>query len=205
MNYLEWLGYLASFIILISIVMNSLVKLRWINLAGSLIFVFYGIMIDAMPVAFMNSGIVIINIYYLVKMYQSKEYFHILPINKSTTYLEEFIRFHKTDMEKHFDRSDFTFEDDSFGFYILRNMVPAGLFLAKKSNDDSLVVELDFAIPAYRDTKIGRYIYHDNQEFFKSQNIKRIETFATCDKHRNYLSKMGFIRREDDSYYFNII
>ncbi|MEL7596968.1 MAG: lactate dehydrogenase [Clostridiaceae bacterium] len=74
-NWLEWLGYLASLIVLISLLMNSILKLRWINLVGSGIFSLYGFLIGALPVGFMNLGIVLINIYHLVKIYHSKEYF----------------------------------------------------------------------------------------------------------------------------------
>lgn len=74
-NWLEWLGYLASLLVLISLLMNSIIKLRWINLLGSSIFSFYGFLIAALPVGFMNLGIVLINIYHLVKIYRSKEYF----------------------------------------------------------------------------------------------------------------------------------
>lgn len=74
-NWLEWLGYLASLIVLISLLMNSILKLRWINLLGSSIFSLYGFLIGALPVGFMNLGIVLINIYHLVKIYHSKEYF----------------------------------------------------------------------------------------------------------------------------------
>lgn len=62
MDYKEWLGYIASLIVLISLLMSSVKKLRWINLLGSLTFAVYGFLINALPVAVMNAGIVGINI-----------------------------------------------------------------------------------------------------------------------------------------------
>ena len=35
---LEWIGYTASLIVLVSLLMSSIKKLRWINLFGALIF-----------------------------------------------------------------------------------------------------------------------------------------------------------------------
>lgn len=70
-DWLEWLGYLASLIVLISLLMSSIVKLRWINLIGSALFSLYGFLIGALPVGIMNLGIVLINIYYLVKLYSA--------------------------------------------------------------------------------------------------------------------------------------
>ncbi len=72
-NWLEWLGYLASLIVLVSLLMSSIVKLRWINLLGSSLFSLYGFMIGALPVGFMNLGIVFINIYYLIQIYRTNE------------------------------------------------------------------------------------------------------------------------------------
>lgn len=66
---IEWVGYLASILIAISMFMKDIVKLRFINLVGSLLFVFYGFIIKAYPVAILNLIIVFVNIYYLYKLY----------------------------------------------------------------------------------------------------------------------------------------
>ena len=65
---LEWIGYIASMIVLVSLLMSSIKKLRWINMVGALIFGAYGFMIGSMPTGIMNLGIVIIDIYYLSKL-----------------------------------------------------------------------------------------------------------------------------------------
>jgi uncharacterized membrane protein len=66
----EWVGYLASVVVAISLMMSNIKKLRWWNLAGALLFVAYGLAIEALPVALVNFFIVIIDIYYLVKLYR---------------------------------------------------------------------------------------------------------------------------------------
>ena len=98
-NWLEWLGYLASLIVLISLLMSSILKLRWINLAGSCMFSLYGFLIGSLPVGFMNLGIAIINIYYLIKIYTTKEYFKILPTDGNSQYFKYFLDFYKTEIE----------------------------------------------------------------------------------------------------------
>lgn len=65
---IEWVGYLASLMVAISLIMTDIVKLRIINSIGCLIFVIYGAIIKAYPVAVMNAFIVVINIYYLIRM-----------------------------------------------------------------------------------------------------------------------------------------
>ncbi|MGI2109410.1 YgjV family protein [Shewanella frigidimarina] len=69
-NIWEWVGYLASVVVAISLMMSDIKKLRWWNLIGAGLFVAYGLAIDAIPVALVNFFIVLIDAYYLVKLYR---------------------------------------------------------------------------------------------------------------------------------------
>jgi uncharacterized membrane protein len=69
-NYLELVGYLASVLVAISLMMLSLNKLRVINLSGSLLFTVYGFTNGAYPVAVLNAFIVLVNIFYLQKAFK---------------------------------------------------------------------------------------------------------------------------------------
>ncbi|GIU52260.1 MULTISPECIES: YgjV family protein [Shewanella] len=69
----EWVGYLASVVVAISLMMSNIKKLRWWNLIGAALFVAYGLAIGAIPVALVNFFIVLIDIYYLVKLYKEPE------------------------------------------------------------------------------------------------------------------------------------
>ena len=46
---LETFGYLASLLVAVSLMMRSIVRLRWINLTGAACFTAYGILIAAYP------------------------------------------------------------------------------------------------------------------------------------------------------------
>ena len=70
LNYVEILGYLASVMVAISLMMKDIVKLRILNFVGCALFSAYGVAIEAWPVAGMNAFIACINVYYLVKMYR---------------------------------------------------------------------------------------------------------------------------------------
>ena len=60
--WIEWFGYAASVVVAISLMMSSIVKLRWFNLTGATMFSAYGFVIGAWPVGFLNLFIVAINI-----------------------------------------------------------------------------------------------------------------------------------------------
>ncbi|WP_414632760.1 YgjV family protein [Clostridium sp. UBA3887] len=67
---IEWIGYLATILITISMFMKEIFKLRFINLMGCILFVIYGLIIGAYPVAIANAIIVFINLYYLYKLFR---------------------------------------------------------------------------------------------------------------------------------------
>ncbi len=198
-NWLEWLGYLASLIVLISLLMSSIIKLRWINLLGSVIFSLYGFLIGAFPVGFMNLGISIINIYYLVKIYNFKEYFKILPIKSNSEYLNYFFDFYGEEIKKYSNLSDIDINNFDVSFYILRNMVPAGIFIGSRYNENTLKIELDFVIPEYRDFKIGNYIFKTRKDYFLEKGYTNLISFSPNEIHANYLKKMGFVERKENN------
>lgn len=196
-DYLEWIGYLASALILVSLLMSSIVKLRWINLIGSIVFALYGFLIGAYPVGISNIAIALINIFYLIKIYTQKEYFKILPIETGSEYLRYFLSFYKDDIKKYFPNDNYDLENNGIGFYIVRNMVPAGVFIATKNDEDSLFVELDYVIPEYRDFKIGKYLFDDQKAYFLTRGYNKLYARSFSKDHESYLLKMGFLKDSD--------
>lgn len=191
-SWIEIIGYLASIIIMLAMLMSSIVRLRWINLLGSALFSIYGFAIDAIPVGIVNGFIVFINIYYLTKIYTKKEYFKTLEIRRDNKYLLAFLDFHKRDIDKFFPNFEYKSGMNTFSFFILRNMAVSGIFLAREIAPEVLYIGLDFAIPEYRDLKVGKYVYKQNIELFKDQGYKILCTKSENKQFRKYLTKMGF-------------
>ncbi|MCF6435364.1 MULTISPECIES: YgjV family protein [Pseudoalteromonas] len=67
----EYLGYIASVFLVISLMMSNVVKLRWFNLTGCVCFTVYGVMIEAWPVAFTNGLLAVVNLYHLYKLHRA--------------------------------------------------------------------------------------------------------------------------------------
>ena len=67
-SLIEYVGYAASILIGISMLMKNIIKLRFINLIGCILFVVYGFIIKAYPVAIVNLVIAFTNIYYIYKL-----------------------------------------------------------------------------------------------------------------------------------------
>lgn len=188
----EIIGYIASILIAISLTMKSILRLRVINLIGAIFFTAYGLLIQAYPVAAVNFFIVIIDIIYLREMLATKEFFHLLEVERRSDYLDYFLNFYREDIQKFQPDFPTTVNENQLAFFALRNTVPAGLMIGEMRDDHCLHVQLDYAIPGYRDFKIGRYIYTEQAEVFLQRGIHKIYTNPGTPAHANYLEKMGF-------------
>ena len=67
-NWVEYIGYGASILVGLSMFMKDIMKLRFVNTIGCLLFVIYSFFIKAYPVAIVNIIIIFVNIYYLYTM-----------------------------------------------------------------------------------------------------------------------------------------
>jgi hypothetical protein len=201
--YLEWIGYIASIIIAISLTMSSIIKLRWYNLVGAAIFSFYGFAIGALPVGLLNLFIVLANVFYLAKISAQKEVFKSIKTAKGEAYLNYFLDFYGKEIARFFpdfaDRyKEIELENKQlFAFFVLRNATVAGVFIGVK-NDKQVEILIDFVIPEYRDFKVGKYIYSDKNKLFTNESIDTIMCTNANPQHSDYLVKMGFHKGQND-------
>jgi hypothetical protein len=186
---IELLGYLASVLVAVSLMMSGIVKLRVINLIGAIFFTIYGLVIHAYPVAFVNGIICFVNIYYLYDIFKTKEYFRILEVMHDAEYLNYFLKFHGDEIKKYMPMFNFNLTENTTAFFILRNSIPAGLICGEKTGNDSLFINLDFVIPGYRDLKIAKYVYTN---IFSIKKAQKLYSNPGNAKHDQYLQKMGF-------------
>lgn len=196
----EWLGYAASIVVAFSLLMKSLIRLRWINLAGSILFAAYGFLIGAWPVGVFNTSIIFINIWYLASMYSTRETFELMKINSGDLYLKRFIQFYKNDIKRFFPEIDVavgsfkeTGQDDYIGYYILRDLTTAGMVLGKKEENGMFHILLDYVAPAYRDFKTGRFVFDGCVETWRALGVKKMVARSSHPLHADYLLKMGFV------------
>lgn len=192
---LDMIGYIASFIILVSLLMSSVKKLRLINLFGSVIFAVYGFMILSYPTAVMNIGIVLIDLYYLIKMYKEKDQFKLVKTDASAELFTDFFDFYKEDIKSFMDVKLDLKDPDLNIYFVTRNVVPAGLFISKKDGN-KLTIFIDYTIPMYRDFKIGSYLYDASSALCTDDNVIYLSSKPGSVKHREYLEKMGFVAIE---------
>jgi len=165
----------------------------------------YGFVLGAIPVGILNFFIVVVDVYYLAKIYSTKETFEILEVRADNKYLTRFLDFHKKEILKFFPKFEYKSEMNTVSFFVLRNMAVAGIFLAHKQDEHTLFVGLDYVIPAYRDFKNGRYIYLRLKKDFINQGITKIVTHGDSSTYIQYLEKLGFHKNQEGMYEKSIV
>lgn len=73
MNWIEGLGYVATIVTLISMMVKDMVFLRVINSVGCLLWIGYGLLTESIPVLIVNSVILGIHIYKLIELKQPQD------------------------------------------------------------------------------------------------------------------------------------
>jgi hypothetical protein len=218
---IEVLGTTASVITAISLTQKNIKRLRILNLIGASAFAIYGFFIKAWPVFGLNAFIAVFDLYYLREMWAKTDDFKVMDFHQlGGAYTEEFLSFFKEDIQRFLWDFHPQEWDSAEGFYILRDMLPAALFVFRripntrettqdgknkaiseergvgKNEAEDLEILFDYAIPAYRDYK--------NAEFFFSRGVKELgltgktvrTAYGMSELHEKYLKKMDFKRTD---------
>ena len=203
MDWIEIVGYVGSALVALSLTMNNIWRLRWVNLVGAAIFTVYGVMIQSYPIVLLNGFITAADIYYLYKMSHNEEYFSILYVPRGNVFLLKFVEFYQDDIQQF--APDFTLEalPGCKFVFILRNLVPAGLFVYELKEAGQVFVHLDYVVPDYRDLKNARYLFSTKSRDLRNKGYTTYITRSKVKSHQAYLVKMGFQPVKQDSTLFN--
>lgn len=196
-NLLDWFGYFATVVILISLMMSSIIKLRWINLIGSLMFATFGFMISSVPTTALNLGIVIIDAYYLYKLYNGKDEFNVVEAELDSKYFHYFLKKHSTEIKEQMDVLEFSSKEKAY--YFVRNDNTAGLLMGRRLEEDVFFIDVDFVSKRYRDFKIGMHFLGESRIKRILSDYKELHAVAKTDHHEEYLKRVGFIKRPTDN------
>ena len=196
-DVVELIGYLASTLIVVSLLMASVLRLRVINLVGAVVFTTYGLLIGALPVVLANGAIVIIDIYYLARLLRDRSgsaYFEVVPADPHAPFVARFVAFHLDDI--HASQPDFNgVRDDHLAWLVLRDAVPVGLVLARRVGDVGHL-DLDYVTPAHRDFTAGRVLFGASGAL-RDAGFRQMTAHGSTGLHRRYLARMGFTEHSD--------
>ena len=190
---IQAVGYLSSVLLAISLLVNNDLKFRWLNIAGCVFFIVYGILISALPIILTNSILFLINLFYLVKIYRTDEDFDLIEFKGGEKLVHKFLSFYKNDIQNYFPAYVHNDNGGRLSFVVLRDLVIANIFVAELRTDGIALVQLNYTVPKYRDYEVGRFIFNKNNKFLLSKGVKKLVYKEPINKqHEAYLKVMGF-------------
>ena len=80
---------------------------------------------------------------------------------------------------------------DAPGYFILRNMLPAGLFYYVEDGKEIRIL-LDYVIPAYRDGHTSAFLFGILSEEFSGHGLHAFKVQSSIPDHTKYLRRVGF-------------
>lgn len=195
----ELIGYLASVLVLISLLMTSIVKLRIINAIGALLFTIYALIIASYPTALMNGILVFVDLYYLRKVLRTKTHFSYLVCTEKEQAVQHFLKFYKDDIYHFFPHFKPDQLEDHLCFMVYSDSAPVGMMVGTRGPNGAFAVDIDYSTPAYRDCSVAKYLYSQ----LPSEGIHKLSTAVGQEVHNRYLRTMGF-HLEKDRYHLDL-
>lgn len=190
MSGVDLIGYVASALIVVSLAMRSVVKLRTVSLIGSIVFTIYGALIGAWPVIISNSMIAIINVWYLRRELADTGEMAAVAIEPDAPFLVDYVRANGPEIAK--SQPDYHPEPgDTFVRLLTRHGLPAGV-LAGEPVGQELHVKLDYVTPRYQDSQVARWLFGQGRSVFTDAGFQRLVTQASTTEHHTYLEVAGF-------------
>ncbi len=156
--YMEIFGYIGTALVIISMLMTSVVKLRVINICGSTISMIYAIFGGAWPIVLLNASLVAINIFQLLRMRFSKYRYSFVKTDMNDKNLAYFRFLYSDDIIKHFPDYNFRNDEESEAHLVYCGSEIVAILIGKRSNDE-IQVEIDYVTPKFRDFPVSKQLY----------------------------------------------
>ena len=132
---IEIIGYLGSALVVISMLMTSVVRLRVINLIGSAVFTCYALIIKSYPTALMNFFLVGINVYHLARLLKTHRRYDCIETGVRDAYVSYLLEKNMGDILHWFPEFSLKEKPVEIAYLVCCDSNPAGLFLGRHTKD----------------------------------------------------------------------
>jgi len=200
----ELVGYAASALVVTSLAMTSVVRLRAISLVGSLTFVVYGVLIESVPIVATNAAITVLNVWFLRAELGGKRHLGATVVAADDPFLVDFLRYHLPDIHRFqpaFQLPDAGLPDAGLpnaepallAMLLMRDGLPAGALIGT-IDDGELRVRLDYVTKPYRDSQLSQWLYGRGSGVLRKLGIERVSSEPGTEPHSSYLARNGFTK-----------
>ncbi len=191
---MDWIGYVASTFLAISLIVTNSFKFRVFSTLGCLTFIVYGFVVNAFPVILANSILLVINVYQLWKLTRIEEQFLFVPILPENRIVQKFLDFYKSDIENYFPEFSFkSITTNQISYVVLRDIAIANIFVAEIQENGNAIMKVNYTVPQYRDFKVTKFIIEREAVTLQKHGVKKLVYESVHNpSHLKFLKIMAF-------------
>jgi hypothetical protein len=184
--------------VVLSLLQTRILRLRVLNLVGCVILVGFNAVIGVWPMVGMNAVLAVINVVHLWRLlrhrHDEKEY-QVLQVDQTDEYLEYILQRHHDEITKF--NPGFTAGASQYAFLVQHGDRTVGVVLAHDAGDGRAQIDLDYAVPKYRDFTPGEFVYR-RSDVFTDRGFRQVLASPRMRDSTPYLKNLGFRREGDD-------
>jgi hypothetical protein len=199
-TWLDLLGWAGSAVLVWSLLQARILRLRVLNLIGSIVLVVFNAALHVWPMVGLNAVIAVINVVYLRGLLATRHdvaAYEVVEVGTDDDFLAYTLRRHSIDIERF--NPLFSYDAARPGrsaFLVLRGDELIGIVLVRDAGDGVAQVELDYVTRRFRDFTPGEFVYRSSR-LFTDRGFRRVITPAGM--VAPYYARLGF-RPDGDSY-----
>jgi len=192
------IGWGGSALVVLSLLQTRILRLRVLNLVGCVILVGFNAVVGVWPMVGMNAVLAVINVVHLWRLlrhrHDEKEY-QVLQVDESDEYLGYILDRHQKEITRF--NPGFTPGTSQYAFLVQHGDRTVGVVLAHDAGDSRAQIDLDYAVPKYRDFTPGEFVYR-RSDVFTDRGFRQVLASPRMRDSTPYLKNLGFPRDGDD-------
>ena len=196
-NWLEVVGWGGSALVVASLLQTRILRLRVLNLLGSLVLTGFNAVIGVWPMVGLNAVLSAINIGHLVRLlrhrHDAREY-TVVEVPPTSPYLRHVIDTLREDILRFnpdFDPDRVAGAAGRYAFLVQQRERTVGVVLAHDAGAGRAQVDLDYVLPEYRDFTPGEFVYR-RSDVFTRHGFTSVLAPRGMRRSAGYLHRVGF-------------
>jgi hypothetical protein len=194
-GWLDAIGWIGSALLIWSLLQTRILRLRWLNLVGCFVLIFFNAMVRVWPMVGLNVVLAVVNIYYLRMLTRTRHdetTYAVVEVALDGAFLAHVLATHRTDIAKFnpgFDPAGLP--SGVTAFIVVRGDQLVGLMLISDAGEGVAQIELDYVTAPYRDFTPGEFVFRRSQ-LLTSRGFHRV--VSRPGMVAPYYGKVGFQR-----------
>jgi len=192
------IGWGGSALVVLSLLQTRILRLRVLNLVGCVILVGFNAVVGVWPMVGMNAVLAVINVVHLWRLLRHRHdetEYQVLQVDESDEYLGYILDRHQKEITRF--NPGFTPGTSQYAFLVQHGDRTVGVVLAHDAGDSRAQIDLDYAVPKYRDFTPGEFVYR-RSDVFTDRGFRQVLASPRMRDSTPYLKNLGFHRDGDD-------